>query len=53
MQGSIWSGDCSSWYKNAAGKHTNNWPGFTFAYRHLTRAPDLGDYEATAETPTS
>jgi cation diffusion facilitator CzcD-associated flavoprotein CzcO len=41
----IWDQGCSSWYKTAAGKHTNNWPGYTFTYRRLTRAAELSDYE--------
>ena len=36
---------CDSWYKLASGKHTNNWPGFTFAYRRLTRFFDPGHYD--------
>ncbi len=42
---SVWEQGCSSWYKNAAGKHTNNWSGFTFSYRHHTRRPRWSDYE--------
>jgi cation diffusion facilitator CzcD-associated flavoprotein CzcO len=41
---SVWAGDCTSWYKTADGKLTNNWPGYTFVYRRLTRALDLDDY---------
>uniref|UniRef100_A4XTI7 Flavoprotein involved in K+ transport-like protein n=1 Tax=Ectopseudomonas mendocina (strain ymp) TaxID=399739 RepID=A4XTI7_ECTM1 len=41
----IWAQGCSSWYQNASGKHTNNWPGYTFTYRHLTRTPELADYD--------
>lgn len=44
-QRTIWSQGCTSWYQNAAGKHTNNWPGFTFSYRLQTRTPELGDYD--------
>ncbi len=47
MQQTIWDQGCSSWYKTASGKHTNNWPGYTFTYRLLTRAPELKDYECT------
>ena len=48
IAGSIWSGDCMSWYKTASGKHTNNWPGFTFDYRRRTREPDFASYEIVA-----
>lgn len=44
---SIWEQGCNSWYKNAAGKNTNNWPGFTFTYRQQTRHLELADYECT------
>lgn len=44
---SIWAQGCSSWYKTATGKNTNNWPGFTFAYRRQTRRLALADYECT------
>ncbi|GAA5099406.1 flavin-containing monooxygenase [Nocardia iowensis] len=41
---------CSSWYRNAAGRITNNWPGATVLYRWKTKTFDLGDYdEAQAE----
>jgi len=50
IAGSIWSGDCTSWYKTASGKNVNNWPGFTFAYRRRTRAPDLADYEVAIDS---
>ncbi|WP_069162253.1 flavin-containing monooxygenase [Nocardia altamirensis] len=43
---------CSSWYRNAAGRITNNWPGATVLYRWKTRAFDPADYEeAQAVTP--
>ncbi len=43
---SVWGAGCTSWYKTAEGKNTNNWPGFTFRYRQQTRAPRLEHYEA-------
>jgi cation diffusion facilitator CzcD-associated flavoprotein CzcO len=41
----IWAQGCDSWYQTATGKHTNNWPGFTFTYRLMTRTPELADYD--------
>ncbi|HDZ56950.1 MAG TPA: NAD(P)/FAD-dependent oxidoreductase [Pseudomonas xinjiangensis] len=41
----VWSKGCTSWYQTAEGKHTNNWPGYTFSYRRLTRTPEFEDYE--------
>ncbi|WP_067861104.1 flavin-containing monooxygenase [Nocardia shimofusensis] len=36
---------CSSWYRNAAGRITNNWPGVTSLFRAKTRRFDPGEYE--------
>ncbi|WP_435590563.1 flavin-containing monooxygenase [Nocardia sp. bgisy118] len=36
---------CSSWYRNAAGRITNNWPGATVLYRWKTRTFDPSDYD--------
>ncbi|MEA2754438.1 MAG: hypothetical protein QOJ54_727 [Aliidongia sp.] len=41
---SVWAGGCRSWYKNAAGKVTNNWSGFTLRYRLATRRVAFRDY---------
>ena len=45
LKHSVWEAGCSSWYKTASGKNTNNWPGFTFSYRLMTAAPDRQDFE--------
>lgn len=37
MRRTVWSTGCSSWYVDARGKNTTLWPGFTFAFRRLTR----------------
>lgn len=39
---------CSSWYRNAAGKITNNWPGTVTSYRRRVRNLDPDDYTLTA-----
>ncbi|MGY1900521.1 flavin-containing monooxygenase [Nocardia gipuzkoensis] len=36
---------CSSWYRNASGRITNNWPGATVLYRWKTRNFDPADYD--------
>jgi cation diffusion facilitator CzcD-associated flavoprotein CzcO len=41
----IWEQGCTSWYKTASGKSTNNWPGYTFTYRLQTHAPNFADYD--------
>jgi hypothetical protein len=44
MQGSAFSSDCSSWYKNAAGKVINNWSGTVEEYRALAGHFNPRDY---------
>jgi cation diffusion facilitator CzcD-associated flavoprotein CzcO len=47
---SVWVG-CSSWYVNAHGRITNNWPGSQTEYRRRTRRVDLGDYVTRVPEP--
>ncbi|WP_040794440.1 flavin-containing monooxygenase [Nocardia higoensis] len=35
---------CSSWYRDAAGRITNNWPGTVTSYRRRVRTLDPDDY---------
>lgn len=49
---SAYSSDCSSWYKNAAGRVVNNWYGTVEEYRRLVAAIDLADFGIMAATPT-
>ena len=44
MQKTVWAAGCSSWYKNAAGKVTNNWSSFTVKYWWQMRHLDLDEY---------
>jgi len=44
LAATAWAGACSSWYKTASGKITNNWGGDTASYRRMLRRPDLSDY---------
>ncbi|GAA3796980.1 NAD(P)/FAD-dependent oxidoreductase [Sphaerisporangium flaviroseum] len=39
MARTVWEASCHSWYKNAAGRVTNNWPQPTTVYRRITQAP--------------
>ncbi len=41
-------GACHSWYKNAAGRNTNNWIGSCTEYWRRTRRPRFSDYEVKA-----
>jgi len=40
-----WSADCSSWYKTAEGKLTNNWASRTTQYWLCTRRPDFDEFD--------
>jgi cation diffusion facilitator CzcD-associated flavoprotein CzcO len=44
MARTVWEASCRSWYKNAAGRVTNNWPRPTTVYRRITQAPRPGSY---------
>ncbi|MFZ5668728.1 MAG: flavin-containing monooxygenase [Pseudomonadota bacterium] len=45
LEDTAWAGSCSSWYKTASGKITNNWSNDTATYRRLMKTPALADYE--------
>ncbi|UFS95249.1 flavin-containing monooxygenase [Nocardia huaxiensis] len=36
---------CTSWYRTASGRITNNWPGTTRSYRRRTRKVRLADFQ--------
>ena len=40
LEGSVWSSGCDSWYLDANGKNTLNWPGFRFAGGNRDRKPE-------------
>jgi cation diffusion facilitator CzcD-associated flavoprotein CzcO len=40
---SVWETGCHSWY-TTSGRNTNNWPDYTFRYRHRVRRFDLAAY---------
>jgi len=42
-----WDAGCTSWYKTASGKVTNNWSGFTLQYWWRTRHPDSRAFAST------
>lgn len=43
LQHTVWNG-CKSWYVDANGHNSTNWPGFTLSYRWLTRWSSLRAY---------
>ena len=40
----VWAGDCHSWYKNDAGRITNNWPDYSIDYARRMRRPDPAEW---------
>jgi cation diffusion facilitator CzcD-associated flavoprotein CzcO len=44
FRGTVWMSGCRSWYLSKRGKNTALWPGFTFAFRRLTRRVRGADY---------
>ncbi len=46
LRGTVWNG-CKSWYVDANGHSSTNWPGFTLSYRWLTRHSGLSAYRFT------
>ena len=49
---SVWNAGCDSWYKDASGKVTNNWPGAAYRYRLATRRFEPEHYRPTRRVPT-
>jgi cation diffusion facilitator CzcD-associated flavoprotein CzcO len=49
----VWNDTLRSWYKNAAGRITNNWSGSTIRYWWSTRVVDLGAYHQLAHAASA
>lgn len=43
LRHTVWQG-CTSWYVDANGHNSTNWPGFTLSYRWLTRHSSMAAY---------
>ncbi len=48
LRDTVWARVSASWYKNKAGRITNNWSGTTTAYWWATRRADLSDYRLSS-----
>lgn len=46
---SVFAAGCTSWYKTADGRITNNWPNSTFTYWRMTRRVNWEDYSVVAK----
>ncbi len=51
LDATVWASGCDNWYTNAGGKNTNNWPGWTLAYKQRTRTLEPSDFETLVPTP--
>lgn len=47
----VWQTGCTSWYKTADGKITNNWSSRAINYWRQTRRPDFVAFTTSAEAP--
>ncbi|KVE99160.1 flavin-containing monooxygenase [Burkholderia vietnamiensis] len=52
LERSVWSG-CKSWYVDASGHNSTNWPGFTLSYRWITRFTGMSAYRFTQPLPAT
>jgi len=43
LKNTVWNG-CRSWYVDANGHNSTNWPGFTVSYRAITKYAALAGY---------
>ncbi|HME21591.1 MAG TPA: alpha/beta hydrolase fold domain-containing protein [Acetobacteraceae bacterium] len=50
LKDTVWNG-CRSWYVDASGHNSTNWPDFTFVYRWLTRHSSLDAYSFASNAP--
>ena len=48
LAATVWGGECGSWYKNASGRITNNWPHGTLRFRWSMRWPDFNEFDMSA-----
>ena len=49
MKNTVWASGCQSWYLDDQGRNWTLWPGFTFAYRAMTRRFDASVCEVQSE----
>lgn len=50
LQGTVWNGECRSWYKTESGRITNTWPLRAYRYRLATRRPSPAHFVAPTRT---
>lgn len=50
LQGTVWNGECRSWYKTESGRITNTWPLRAYRYRRATRRPSPAQFVVSTRT---
>jgi cation diffusion facilitator CzcD-associated flavoprotein CzcO len=50
LQGTVWNGECRSWYKTESGRITNTWPLRAHRYRRATRRPNPAQFVVSTRT---
>ncbi len=53
LQGTSWAGSCTSWYKHADGRISNNWSGNVIDYRKATANFRIEEYEQFRQPETA
>ena len=48
LAATVWGGECGSWYKNASGRITNNWPYSSLRFHWSMYWPDFNEYDMSA-----
>ena len=48
LAATVWGGECGSWYKNASGKITNNWPHGSLRFHWSMLWPDFSEFDMSA-----
>ncbi|MEE4191063.1 MAG: NAD(P)/FAD-dependent oxidoreductase [Halieaceae bacterium] len=48
LEDTVWGGECGSWYKNASGKITNNWPHSSLRFHFSMQRPDFSEFDMSA-----
>ena len=49
----VWAGDCHSWYKDDAGRVTNNWPDYSINYARRMQRPDPAEWQRDRRAPAT
>jgi hypothetical protein len=50
LRGTVWNGECRSWYKTESGRITNTWPLRAYRYRLATRRPSPAQFVVSTRT---